>query len=121
MLLYQMYHVGNMTVWITSDTLIISFGIGFLFEGFFIDWVQRANSETLERHGYTPFGKTWLFVGLLIGILTAGLLETFSSDMLLEPDVMNTGGLILDTISAGSILFGVYLLRYGPKRRAATR
>jgi hypothetical protein len=115
--LFQEYNQHSMRVWILTDVLIVSYGIGAFTEGIFTTRIESINRRAMEI-GWRPLlGKSWLFMGLSIGALISGFLSQVYSEIATLPQFETLEYLAEYTAIALAILVLVFLTRYVPRRQ----
>jgi len=119
--LIQEYRQSNIHVWILTDVLIITYGLGGLTEGIFTNRIESINRRAAEIGWQPPLGKTWLFMGLAVGALISGLLSQVYSEIATLPEFENLQYLARYTAIATAMLVLVFLTRYVPRRRKKGR
>ena len=113
---FQEYRTGNIHAWIFTHVLVITFGVGTSVEGLFVNGIQYVNKQNILLGRTPPLGKSWLFMGLLFGVLSAGAAGTLTSDIATSPSVESVPFAVLDTLTAVLLIVFVFLIRYDPKR-----
>lgn len=115
--LFQEYDQHSLKVWILTDVLILTFGMGALTDGIFTRQIESYNQAITDSGKSLPtLGKSWLFVGLLFGGLTAGFLGQIVSSFATAPGAETFGLFIIDTFDAGAIIAFVFVTKYYPKK-----
>ena len=118
--IFLMWRVGNVQTWMLTDVIIITYAIGEVCQGYFVNQVESINRQAKERYGKPLLGRSWLFVGFIFGILIAGLVGTVVSTLVLVPSAENEGNAVLYTIDAVVTVFVAFLIKfmgYGPRWR----
>ena len=114
-LAYQMLRFWDVKTWVVVDVVVVTYASGQLLEGPFVRWIESTNRKRPTPSGKPLFGRLWFFLAFTIGVLLAGLVGTFSADVL-STATANVRLAEVLTIESWAILAISFAIKFLPRR-----
>ena len=117
---YQTLRLWSIGTWALVDTALVTYAAGQALEERFVKWVESINRKVPTPSGRPIFGRLWLLIGFVIGILSAGLVEQFLAKVLVAAASSEISTAVL-SVEAWTLLVVSFAYKYLPRRRRQKR